>query len=143
MNKIGVLYLDREHFADEANQSIGAPALTSSVVMKRRAVTSRLSNVGAKMKFGAIDFIKKTFGVDVKLQWSQYAGCSMCPCSPGFNILTESKNLPDGLKSYYRRKIREQERFSIFIKDSSYDLRYSEYGVFSKLENSREKAVSK
>jgi hypothetical protein len=30
---------------------------------------------------------------DVKVRWSQYAGCTMCPCSPGFILDGYFENL--------------------------------------------------
>jgi len=34
----------------------------------------------------AKDFIAQVFDVQHTLRWSQKAGCSMCPCSPGFIV---------------------------------------------------------
>ena len=38
-----------------------------------------------------IPTVLKAMGLpeDTKVRWSQYAGCSMCPCSPGFIIDSE------------------------------------------------------
>ena len=37
--------------------------------------------------------IRKKFNIpaDVKISWSQYAGCSMCPCSPGFIVQSDPR----------------------------------------------------
>jgi len=48
-------------------------------LMNRR---SRPINVYRKLAYQALEQIGYT-KEDVKLNWSQYAGCS-CPCSPGF-----------------------------------------------------------
>ena len=33
---------------------------------------------------------------DTKVQWSQHAGCSMCPCSPGFIVKGDNLMGPNG-----------------------------------------------
>lgn len=87
--KIGELFLRGECFADEANQTIGAPALSEEVFLNRRRVTSRLTEEGKAAKKLVIEHFKSEYGLDIKLRWSAYCGCSMCPCSPGFNIIVE------------------------------------------------------
>lgn len=96
MKKIAVLSLQSKFFQDEANQTVGAAGVgpnAMKIFQNRRNVTSRLTQEGKNMKQKLVDFFKETYGIDAKLIWSIKAGCSMCPCSPGFNIMTEDINV--------------------------------------------------
>ena len=52
-------------------------------LMNRRNRPSELYKEIVRKAFRTIDIDEETYG---KLRWSQKAGCSMCPCSPGFII---------------------------------------------------------
>jgi hypothetical protein len=84
--KVGVLYLSAEHFVDEANKTVGRVATSTSVLSNRRSVTARVNEDGEKIKSKVIKFFADK-GIHVKLRWSRYCGCKMCPCSPGFDVV--------------------------------------------------------
>lgn len=56
-------------------------------------LSNRTRRPQAILRAAAIDGLARIGIVDVKLKWSQYAGCSMCPCSPGFIIDSTDKSL--------------------------------------------------
>lgn len=84
--KVGVLYLNPEHFVDEANKTIGKVATSTSVLANRRSVKSRVNEDGENIKNKVIKFFADK-GIHVKLRWTRYCGCKMCPCSPGFDVV--------------------------------------------------------
>lgn len=123
MKKIGVLYLEPEHFLDEANKTIGLPLVgpdLPQIFRNRRQVTNRLNDAGKRMKSEAVHYFKKTFNIDVILRWSIHAGCSMCPCSPGFVILTDNQNT-----RYYGR-LKDNQEINIWVKAGRLDVRLPE-----------------
>ena len=106
MKKIGVFYLRSEHFVDEANKTVGQPGVgpdAMKVFENRRKVTCRVTPQGRVLKEKAIEYFKKKYKIDVILCWSRFAGCSMCPCSPGFVIKTANENI-----RYFGRPQREE-----------------------------------
>lgn len=108
--KIGGFYMNSEYFQDEANQTIGQPLIGKEFekrVINRRMVTARLTKKGKEKKQQFIEWFKNEFGVDIKLNWSKNCGCSMCPCSPGFEIKVE---IPGGKHFFYSRDLRDNLR---------------------------------
>ncbi len=95
MRKLGQLHLESEHFVDEANKTVGAPAISPELIRNRRHVTSRVNELGKTVKTKVIKYFKTTFDLDITLHWSKKAGCSMCPCSPGFIIRADREQLKD------------------------------------------------
>lgn len=88
MKKITVakLYLGAEYFIDEANKTIGAPALSDEVIMNRRNATEKVNDKGRAAKNEVKQYFKEKFNIDVRFKWDIKCGCSMCPCSPGFRV---------------------------------------------------------
>jgi len=84
--RLGTLYLDPEHFVDEANKTVGKALTDASIFVNRRSVTARVNEDGEKIKAKVIKFFEDK-GIRVKLRWDKNAGCRMCPCSPGFNVI--------------------------------------------------------
>ena len=93
--RIGTLYMGGEFFEDEANQTIGAPALSNEVINNRRRVTEKTTNVGTAIRKRVIEFFKENYDIDVVLKWNIYAGCTMCPCSPGFAIIAINTDMKE------------------------------------------------
>jgi hypothetical protein len=119
MKRIAELYLRGDAFADEANQTIGKPALTDEVINNRRRVTSRLTDVGREQLAKVADYFAKNYGVEVKFKWNIHCGCNMCPCSPGFDVLVNCKG--------YRLQMRDENRANIWFKeDGKMDFREPE-----------------
>ena len=87
--RIAEVYMNAKSFADEANKTIGAPAITEEVILNRRKVTGRLTEIGEINKQKVIDYFKTNYSIDVKLKWNVKCGCSSCPCSPGFDVMVE------------------------------------------------------
>jgi hypothetical protein len=84
-------YPHNTHYVDEANQTIGQPLTSMTVLQNRRNVSKKLNAKGNKVLQRVIDHFEKKFkGIgDVKVEFSSYCGCSMCPCSPGFKVFVE------------------------------------------------------
>jgi hypothetical protein len=55
---------------------------------------SRLQGAGTKLTIASL---REIFGPDADIKFSMYAGCSMCPCSPGYRV----KNLTGDLVKKY------------------------------------------
>jgi hypothetical protein len=110
--KIGGFYMNSKYFRDEANQTIGQPIVGEEFekrLINRRKVTSKLTEEGKEKKLQFIEWFKNEFGVDIKLNWSKKCGCSMCPCSPGFEIRIE---VPSKKHRFYSRGLRTNPRFN-------------------------------
>ena len=115
MIRIGSLFLPSEAFQDEANQTIGAPAFSDEVIGNRRNVTSRLTPAGQIFQQSVIALFKSKYKVDVVLRWNIHCGCTMCPCSPGFNILL--KSVPQPVSTFsFRGRLRDEQRFNVWVK---------------------------
>lgn len=57
----------------------------------------RVSGAGNKLTIKAL---REIFGADADIKFSMYAGCSMCPCSPGYRV----RNLTGDLVKEYGNK---------------------------------------
>lgn len=44
---------------------------------------SKLMNAATKLNVSAM---REVFGSEPDIKWSAYAGCSVCPCSPGYRV---------------------------------------------------------
>ena len=96
--RIAQLYISNTGFADGANQTIGAPGITEEALINRRFVTSRLNDIGRAQLEKVRLFFKEKYGIDVSFKWNIKCGCSMCPCSPGFDVKVDTmyhRNLSD------------------------------------------------
>jgi len=83
----------------------------------RREVTSKVNDNGKELKKKVVEYFKEKQGMDVSLSWSQKCGCTMCPCSPGFNILVK---VPKMMGSYSG----DEYLIDVFIgKDGGLDVR--------------------
>ena len=89
MKSFAELYLSSEFYADEANQSIGKPAITENVIIARRNVTRRLTEEGKQHMYKLLAVLSQLYGRKVVAKWDIYCGCT-CPCSPGFRLMYES-----------------------------------------------------
>lgn len=144
IRKIGCLYLEPEHFTDEVNQTIGQPGLSSQIFQNRRNVTSRVNEKGQAIKEKVEKFFEQTYGWKVLLRWNRYCGCSMCPCSPGFDIKIE---LPEDVDSYALSLLRSRavtlsNKFDIFAKDEELDIRFPKLdGWIKYFTNKEEEAI--
>ena len=132
MRKIGVLYLDGEHFKDDANQTIGKPALTPDVIGNRRAVSARVNELGILVKSKAKLFFKEKYDFDIDLKWSKKAGCSMCPCSPGFNISIPNNQLEG---QHYAKRVSEDDQINIWGNKGEVQVNYPKYGFLQEKNN--------
>jgi hypothetical protein len=137
---IGELYLAKNGFRDEANQTIGAPLVGQNfekIFLNRRSVTGKLTDAGKQALVAVAERINKEFGVTVTFGWSTKTGCSMCPCSPGFKIFFDSK--------HPGRRSTEEKRMRIWVdEDGKIDFRFAKYGGFAEyatLENMKKEAV--
>ena len=126
--RIGTLYLSTEHFTDDANQTIGKPSIgpnMGELIQNRRNVTNHVNFEGSVAKLKVAEYFLNTYGIQVKFQWSISAGCTMCPCSPGFKIIAE-------VSMQYNSRIREKERFDVWVrKDNTLDVRAPKYGPYT------------
>ena len=126
MRKIGTLHMDGKYFNDEASETMGAPGLTPEILSNRRKVTGQLTKEGKEWKKFVIDWFKCEYGVDVKLSWSIYAGCSMCPCSPGFVIRIDNDKVigPRTYKSWStisKRLVTNDNKFLLWVENDKFD----------------------
>jgi len=109
--KIGGVYLESRHYIDEANQTIGKPAIDGDVIVNRRNVTNKLTEEGKEILENVKKYFENVHGLEVKLSFSKYCGCSQCPCSPGYEI----KAVVDPSANISRTK--DEDRYSIFVND--------------------------
>lgn len=126
MNKIGTLYLDPKHYASEANQTVGAPIVGPNMevlIANRRESDSALTPAGEKVLEQVRYHFKANYNVKVYIRWSRFAGCSTCPCSPGFNIMVAKEDF--FLSRFERRGAQRDARmWSIWgQEDGTLDLR--------------------
>ncbi len=117
------LYLDRSLFADEANKTIGDALIGQNadvLVNNRRKVTNRLTDKGQKALNNILDTIQTATGKEIIAKWDIHCGCAMCPCSPGFRLMTN-------LEVWSR--LRDENRFNIWTDEngSIRNLRKPEY----------------
>lgn len=139
MKKIGVLYMDGTFFNDEAAKTMGMPAIAGVVIKNRRAVTGKLTEAGKAWKKKVVAWFMKHYGVEVKLRWSRYAGCSMCPCSPGFKIMVDVNNIFGPLKlrqwsSTYKKVRTYENEHNIWINSNNLvDCRFPEVPILREL----------
>lgn len=124
MNKIGSLFLNPSHFASEANQTIGAPIIgpnMEQLILNRRGANSELTPAGNSVLAQVRWHFKSNHNVKVYIRWSRYAGCSTCPCSPGFNIMVDRE---DFLPSPWGRRDIEARLWHIWVNENaSLDIR--------------------
>lgn len=95
MNKIGTLFLDAEHYASQANKTVGQPIIGTNMeqlIENRRGANSELTPAGEAILSKVRSYFKANLHVKVYIRWSRYAGCSSCPCSPGFNIMVSNED---------------------------------------------------
>lgn len=82
-------FLGAKVFAKSNTDSIIDAAFDKSgaqhVAFKSKA-WSRLSSKGAKLVASAIRTHYGLPAADVSIAFSHHCGCSMCPCSPGYNV---------------------------------------------------------
>lgn len=74
----------------------------------------------------AAAFLEAKFGMPVKFRFSLKAGCSMCPCSPGFELIAHPQDQQDRdllerwqwghTKKEQRYQIYEQENFKLNLR---------------------------
>lgn len=93
---IGVVYLDSKFFNDEAAETMGKPIVgadMAKIIANRRAVKGRLTLAGQKALWEAEEFLLHKYGewLDLEIKWDRHAGCSTCPCSPGFKVKLETE----------------------------------------------------
>lgn len=119
--KIGGLYLfDEKFWQDQANKTIGQPGVSGEIFQNRKRVTQKVTPDGEAIKQKTIQYFKDTYGIDVFLKWNIYCGCSMCPCSPGFDIVVTDV-VP-------QKRSQEDLRFDVFVKDNDeLDVREPKY----------------
>lgn len=106
---IGVLFLEKENFIDEENKTIGKPlfeiqeqdnlingktifgdvAMSQKVFLNRRKVTGNINMLGYKKMINVQEYLERKGLKNITFKWDINAGCSMCPCSPGFKIFAE------------------------------------------------------
>lgn len=121
MKSIGEIYFDGSLFADEASKTMWSPAVgedATTILNNRRNTTGKLNPSGNIIFTSLIDKIKNAFyGDEIKLKWNRYCGCSTCPCSPGFRVLT-NRDVKSSNK--YRFVIHVTEDGKIDLKEPSY-----------------------
>jgi hypothetical protein len=114
----GVFFFGDGYYEGEAEKTIGEPIVGPDMekrVQNRRNVKGKLTPKGQKFLEGVKEHFKTMYGLDVKFVWCVYCGCSMCPCSPGYNIKTVSNiELP---------RLKEDDRFDVYVEDDELDIR--------------------
>lgn len=90
--RIGSAFLPNDVFTSEANKTIGKPIVGKNyieVISNRRCVTGDVTESGHKILKKITTYFKRRYNLDVSFKWDIHCGCSVCPCSPGFNIYAE------------------------------------------------------
>jgi len=120
-NSIGEVYLNSDMFSsnDETNKTIGDPAIGPNaveIINNRRKVKGRLTEEGTVELEKIIAKVKEAFPQnEVKAEWDIHCGCSMCPCSPGYRIKTDSIS---------KAGSREEYRFNLWVKKNDTGIEY-------------------
>lgn len=86
---IGNFFPDSKMYNEEAGETVGDALLNGRVANNRyslKGVMNKHGVTGVKM---VERMIRTRVGLDAKLYFSRKAGCSSCPCSPGFMIKVE------------------------------------------------------
>jgi hypothetical protein len=93
--KIGQLYLDASFFEDqETAAAINNVGDVEGMIAARRRTQGKLTVAGKAQLFKLIDRLNAGLvGWPLKAKFSRNCGCSMCPCSPGFDIRIEKADL--------------------------------------------------
>jgi hypothetical protein len=55
-------------------------------------------------------------GGDLYMRWSPFAGCKVCPCTPGYNVTVKPKavkNKSDAAKEQSRVRVKDKLRFNL------------------------------
>lgn len=126
--RIGQIFLSPSHFQDAAAKTMGQPALSDEVISNRRAVRGKLNEKGKQALERIAAEFERRFDVHVTFKWSLKAGCSMCPCSPGFNAYIA---VPEG--QLFVSRLREEERVDVWVADDgSFRMDPAQYGRFAK-----------
>lgn len=130
---IGGLYFHPRYFVDEANKTIGHPALSEQTILNRRLVTSKITEPAEAIMQVIQCEMMRDFGVEVKFKWSRYCGCTSCPCSPGFRIImVKDQGSHYRYFNYFGTSTR-RDRYGIDIhvkEDGTIEYRYPEMGMF-------------
>ena len=137
---VAELYFDSKYFQDEANKTIGASlavtetneetiegftilgeqSFSKNVFENRRNVTSRLNLEGEELMNRVKDFFKRN-NLDVTFKWDIHCGCRMCPCSPGFRVITKKDS------SF---KSKDDYRMTIWVTDGDLSFRKPKFNMF-------------
>lgn len=107
--KVGELYLAGKFFVGEAQSEMEKGMLNHLVA--RRFAESKVTFAGEVQKRKIVEMFKSKYGLNVSLKWNKYCGCSMCPCSPGFEVIA---HLPG--KPYF--KMRDDDRLPVWVEDN-------------------------
>jgi hypothetical protein len=132
--KCGGIYLNSANFAEDAGKTVGKALINKDAdlyetVANRRSVKGKLTPAGDKALKKALEELQKAHpGKKFSIKWSIYAGCNMCPCSPGYVIYEEAD-----LKSWEQARGQEDKKIDCFIgPKGKIDLRLPKYGRYSK-----------
>lgn len=73
----------------------------------------------------AASYLEAMFGMPVKFRFSQKAGCSMCPCSPGFELIAHPQDQKDRdvLERWQWGHPKKDQRYQIYEQASKLNLR--------------------
>ena len=140
--RIGRFFLDERFFESPANKTIGKPIVgpdMETILENRRNVTSLVNREGKQIQEKVYAYFMDNYGLRTKLSWSKMAGCSMCPCSPGFRIVAI---VDRDCKPY--ASFKENCHFRIFTNaDGDLDIRQpkNSYLFESLVSNVRNKAI--
>ena len=126
-NRIGNVFFDSEFYTGKGSETTGSPALTFEVLSNRRKFRGKLTEDGIKGLDKVMKKLQEKYpNIAFKVRFNKHAGCSMCPCSPGYSIYAELKD-----QSFFIKvRIKEGQRFNVYIEESGTKFKPAVTGMF-------------
>ena len=122
---IAEVYPNSEMYADEANKTIGKPIIganAAQLIMNRRSVSNKLTELGNKAMNEVIDFFQDFFDetrFKVTVKFDVHCGCAMCPCSPGFKVFVETIKEKEFIDLRGCGRLKEDARINVWFDDKN------------------------
>jgi len=107
---IGTFYPDSKMYKGAEGKTVGKAIVgedAGQIIANRRSIRGNMNESGRKAMVLVQQIVQNNVGVVPVLSFSRYAGCGMCPCSPGYKIMLDvdenkGQKIRDEFKRYGR-----------------------------------------